>query len=161
MPINQTTVGTQTTSGCDRCVAMDDSGNYVAVWVSYSSSTAADIYMRLYKSDGTPLTAETLVNTYTTGNQTQCSVAMDADGDFVVVWCSAGQDPDGSSGIYGQRFNSVGLKVGSEFHINSTTANAQNVSVGGHRQLRQFRRRLGHSGAIAKLLQRHLRPVVR
>ena len=50
---------------------------------------------------------------------------MDADGDFVVAWASKGQDPDGSSGIYAQRFNSMGAPVGGEFHVNTNTVNDQ------------------------------------
>ncbi len=51
---------------------------------------------------------------------------MDADGDFVIVWASEGQDPNDSSwGIYGQRFNSMGAKVGGEFRVNTNTANDQ------------------------------------
>jgi len=37
---------------------------------------------------------EFLVNTYTTSGQSLPSVAMDADGDFVVAWTSGGQDGD-------------------------------------------------------------------
>jgi len=37
---------------------------------------------------------------------------MDADGDFVVVWASEGQDADGSWGVYAQRFNALGSRLG-------------------------------------------------
>jgi len=39
--------------------------------------------------------SEFQVNTYTTGAQYFPSVAMDATGNFVVVWTSSGQDGDG------------------------------------------------------------------
>ena len=93
---------------------MDDAGGYVVAWVGYSNGQA-DVYMRLYNADGTPRTGEKLVtnsNYDKTTDQTQCSVAMDADGDFVVAWASKGQDPDGSWGIYAQRFNSMGSAPG-------------------------------------------------
>ncbi|MEN6450154.1 MAG: trypsin-like serine protease, partial [Thermoguttaceae bacterium] len=83
--------------------------------------------MRRYNSDGTPRTGVTLVNTYTAGNQYQCSVGMDADGDFVVAWNSAAQESNGTSGIYAQRFNSMGTKLGSELHVNTNQANMQSV----------------------------------
>ena len=90
-----------------------------------NSATDAGVYMRMYDRNNNPLTGEMLVNTYTIGNQTSPSIAMDASGDFVVVWASQGQDPDGSWGIYGQRFNSVGQKVGGEFRVNSNYTNDQ------------------------------------
>ena len=66
---------------------------------------------------------EFMVNTYTSSTQNQPSVAADADGDFVVIWQSDGQDGSGY-GIYGQRYNSAGSTVGSEFRVNTyTTAN--------------------------------------
>ena len=89
-------------------VAGDAKGDFAVVWLQYASDGTTDVYMRLYNNVGNPLTNEILVNSYTAGNQTEASVAMDADGDFVVVWASEGQDPDGSWGIYGQRFNAVG-----------------------------------------------------
>jgi hypothetical protein len=52
-----------------------------------------------------------------------------ADGSVVVVWSSFSQD--GSyQGVYGQRFSSNGVKVGTEFQINQYTLNNQrNASI--------------------------------
>ncbi len=74
---------------------------------------------------------ETRVNTTTTGTQTTNSlsdaytpdsVAMDANGNYVTVWESAGN-------IYGQRYNSAGTAQGSEFVIASNAANERLASV--------------------------------
>jgi hypothetical protein len=118
-----------------RSVAVDHSGNFVVVWVSYgqdgdpntdpNAAVNAGVYMRLFDRNNVPLTNEIQVNTYTIGNQLDAQVAMDADGDFVVVWASQGQDQDGSWGIYGQRFDSMGRKLGGEFRVNSDTVNDQ------------------------------------
>jgi putative transposon-encoded protein len=71
---------------------------------------------------------EFLVNTTTTGNQKWSSVAMDADGDFVVTWTSYNQDGvgngygagiNGENGIFAQRYNSSGVKVRNEFQVNT------------------------------------------
>ena len=77
----------------------------------------------------TPLGSEFQINTYTTANQVNPSVAIDSDGDFVVAWQSYGQD--GSHyGIYAQRYDNTGATVGSEFHVNTyTTAAQKNLSV--------------------------------
>jgi hypothetical protein len=65
------------------------------------------------------------VNTYTTSQQQNSSVAMDNNGDFVIAWMSRGQD--GSSyGVYAQRYDSVGTAQGTEFQVNTTTTWFQN-----------------------------------
>ena len=64
------------------------------------------------------------VNTYTTGDQEQCSIAALSDGGFVVTWMSNGQD--GSfEGIYGQCYFADGSANGSEFHISTQTTASQ------------------------------------
>jgi hypothetical protein len=51
-------------------------------------------------------------------------MAMDAQGNFVLVWTSYGQDGSGD-GVYGQRYDVNGTKLGSEFRINTHTSGAQ------------------------------------
>ena len=79
---------------------------------------------RAEAAPGDPIGAEFQVNSYTTGGQNWPAVAADADGDFVVVWQSAGQDGSGS-GVYAQRYNAAGDAVGGEFRVNTTTVNEQ------------------------------------
>ena len=71
---------------------------------------------------------DTLVNTFTTSNQNNPAVAIDADGDFVVTWQSSDQDGDGN-GIYAQRYNASGVAQGSEFRVNTVTASYQSNSA--------------------------------
>lgn len=68
-----------------------------------------------------PVGSEFHVNTYTTDDQYASSVAADAAGNFVVVWQSFGQDGSGL-GVFGQRYDSTGLPVGSEFQVNTATS---------------------------------------
>ncbi|MBK8505291.1 MAG: hypothetical protein IPL46_25690 [Saprospiraceae bacterium] len=49
---------------------------------------------------------------------------MDKDGDFVVVWQSSEQDGN-SAGVFGQRFNSIGVGHAFEFQANTFTTGAQ------------------------------------
>lgn len=67
---------------------------------------------------------ESSVNTYTIGNQHSPSVAMDSDGNSIVVWCSDGQDGD-SGGIFGQRFFADGNASGPEFSVNTYVSGSQ------------------------------------
>ncbi len=112
-------------------VAMDADGDFVVVWESGSSGGADtggySIQGQRYNAAGSPVGSEFQVNSYTTGDQRSPSVAMDADGDFVVVWesdGSGGADTGGYS-IQGQRYNAAGSPVGSEFQVNSYTTSDQ------------------------------------
>jgi hypothetical protein len=71
-----------------------------------------------------PLGLEFQINTYTDGNQDDVALAADADGDFIVVWASDGQDASGK-GIFARRFSSAGAPVGGEFQVNLYTVNIQ------------------------------------
>jgi hypothetical protein len=74
-----------------------------------------------------PEGSEFQVNTYTTSSQSGPSVAADADGDFVVVWDSFGSSGSDSSSrsVQGQRYDSAGGAVGSEFQVNTYTTGYQ------------------------------------
>ena len=97
-----------------------------AVWDGFYGGVAA----RVFQGAGAPVTPDLLVNTYTTGQQGEPSIASDAAGNFVVVWNSYLQD--GSSwGVFGQRFDARGARRGAEFRVNSTTAGMQFSFYGG------------------------------
>ncbi|HDZ20438.1 MAG TPA: DUF4347 domain-containing protein [Phycisphaerae bacterium] len=126
--VNTTTDGDQDQAA----VAMDASGNFVIVWQSriQDPDGSAGIYAQRYRENGVAEGSEFRVNTTTDGDQDQAAVAMDASGNFVVVWTSGIQDSDGSAGIYAQRYNAAGVAQGSEFRVNTTTDGDQdNVAV--------------------------------
>jgi len=64
------------------------------------------------------------INSHTSDSQEKPAITYLSDGGFVVVWKSRSQDGD-TWGIYGQRYNSLGNKEGTEFQVNSHTANEQ------------------------------------
>jgi hypothetical protein len=74
-----------------------------------------------------PVGPEFQVNTYTTGYQGYPAVAADADGDFVVVWRSKPFSPGtpitSDWRIQGQRYDSAGSALGSQFQVNTNTTN--------------------------------------
>ena len=118
-------VNTYTTSFQNNIsVAMDSDGDFVIVWQSFNQDGSSySIYAQRYNNTGAAQGAEFRVNTYTTSNQRDPSVAMDSDGDFVVVWRSF-QDGSGD-GIYAQRYDNTGAAQGAEFRVNTYTTNYQ------------------------------------
>lgn len=123
-------VNTHTTSSqFDATVATDAAGNFVVVWTSnFEDGDESAVVARRFDSTGTPLGTEFQVNSYTTGEQYLAEVAVAADGQFVVVWSSYGQD--GSDlGVFAQRFNPSGAPIGSEFQVNTLTAYNQSHPV--------------------------------
>ena len=105
--------------------AMDTDGNYVVTWTSLGQDGPDfGVYGQRFAADGTPRGSEFQVNTFTTSHQNRSSVAMDADGDFVITWMSDGQDGSGY-GVYGQRYAADGTPQGSEFQVNTYTTGDQ------------------------------------
>ncbi|ESQ87280.1 hypothetical protein ABAC460_19855 [Asticcacaulis sp. AC460] len=106
-------------------IAMADNGDFVVTWTSnLQDGDSSGVFGQRYNASGATQGSEFQVNTYTTGVQNNAKVAMDADGDFVVVWQSNGQDGD-NNGVYGQRFNASGVAQGSEFKVNTYTTSGQ------------------------------------
>jgi cysteine-rich repeat protein len=64
------------------------------------------------------------VNTYSMNDQYGTRLARAADGSFVVVWASDGQDGSGK-GIYVQRFDATGNPIGVELQVNTYTSLGQ------------------------------------
>ncbi len=69
---------------------------------------------------------ETQINTETAGSQQNTSVAALSDGGWIVAWESLGHDnADAGWGVYAQMYNADGSANGSEFLVNTETADAQ------------------------------------
>ncbi|MEM6698028.1 MAG: T9SS type A sorting domain-containing protein [Bacteroidota bacterium] len=106
-------------------VGIDDDGNFIITWTSLGQDGSGyGVYAQRYVNDGTPQGEEFQVNSYTTNRQFESKVAMDSDGDFVVIWVSNAQDGD-SYGIYGQRYAKNGNPQESEFQVNTYTTLSQ------------------------------------
>jgi len=75
-------------------------------------------------SAGAVLDVPIVVNTYTTGTQGRPAVSAHDDGSFVIVWESRGQDGD-YYGVFGQRFDGGGTRLGDEFLVNTYTVGPQ------------------------------------
>ena len=105
--------------------------SFLVTWNSSDTATgdlsSSGIVGQRYGADGTTLTGEFLINTFTGSSQTHPSVSPLADGGFVVVWSSS--DPNTgdttSAGIAGQLYDSDGTPVGDEFLVNTNTSGSQ------------------------------------
>ena len=109
--VNTTTAGDQ----ADPAIAAGRGGRFVVAWTYPPTLNAFDIKARVYAAGGVALGAEFAVNTYTTGAQLFPDVGMDAAGNFLVVWSGDTSRP----GVFGQRFDAIGLPRGAEFQVNS------------------------------------------
>jgi hypothetical protein len=99
--------------------------DFVVVWQrSFDDGDSTGVFGRRFAATGDPLGDVFQANTYSVSAQGRPAIAMDLDGDFVVVWHSFGQDGYGY-GIFGQRFSSSGSQAGSEFMINTFSQNWQ------------------------------------
>ena len=109
----------------DPAIGTDGAGSFVVAWASDLQDGAAyGVFGQRYAASGAPLGGEFAVNTHTTGDQIVPEVGVDAAGNFVMVWQSAGQD-GAASGIFGQRYALTGAALGAEFRVNSYTPSDQ------------------------------------
>jgi hypothetical protein len=106
-------------------LAMEHDGDFVVAWASFGEDGSSyGVFARRFASNGNPTTGAFQVNTYSVDNQRGPSVAVEGDGDFVVVWQSNAQDGDGS-GVFGRRFASSGSAIGGELQIHTYTTSHQ------------------------------------
>ena len=106
-------------------VASSPGGDFVVAWQSEGQAGPEyAIFAQRFASTGAPLGGEFRVsNTYTTSVQSRPAVALDAAGNFVVVWQRAAGPFAPPSlfpiGVMAQRYASTGLPLGGEFRVNS------------------------------------------
>ena len=106
-------------------IAMNAKGYFFIVWESeFQDKDAGGIFGQLFNSQGQKVGKEFRINKTIESVQGSPAVAMDRAGNSVVVWECYGKDGDGY-GIFGQRFNQSGKKVGKEFQVNTTFDNHQ------------------------------------
>lgn len=92
-------------------------GGFVIAWQSlYQDGSQLGIFARLYTGAGEPLGDEFQVNTYAQNSQALPRLTALDNGGFVVAWLSIGQD-DGTTAVYGQRYQGDGNALGPEFKI--------------------------------------------
>jgi hypothetical protein len=107
-------------------LAVEPDGDFVATWESNGQDGHSyGVFGRRFASSGAAAGGEFQVNAYTTNHQSRPTVAMLANGAFVVSW-------EGNFGGYafgeilGRRFASSGAPTTGELQINTITTGTQN-----------------------------------
>ena len=104
-------------------------GGFVVVWTTMDPAQDGSDYAvkaQRFDANGNPVGTEFLVNSQTTNYQSTPDVAAFPNGGFVVTWVTGDTTQDGdNTAIKAQIFDASGNPVGSEFLVNSLTANRQ------------------------------------
>ena len=127
MQVNSFTTGFQANARVRRNASQE----FVVVWGSdgsFGDDTDSDsIQLRRVGSDGVPIDTDFQVNSYTTGYQISPQIGFADDGGFVVAWSSQnspGGDNDAGA-VVARRFDSAGDPLGTDFQVNTFTADYQ------------------------------------
>ena len=117
-------VNTATTGYQERPdVAKDAAGNFLVVWESPDGS-GSGIVGQLHAANGSVTKSEFAINSFTADDQNNPQVAVNAAGDFLVVWQSDEQDGS-AAGVFGRRLSNLGVPLGPDFLVNQTIGASQ------------------------------------
>jgi hypothetical protein len=106
-------------------------GGFVVTWHDYSGTlgdnSGASIKAQVFNASGVKVGSEFLVNTQTASDQRSPTITGLTNGGFVVTWYDASGTLGDNSGtsVKAQVFDATGVKVGSEFLVNTQTFNHQ------------------------------------
>ncbi|HMQ06166.1 MAG TPA: hypothetical protein PKC30_02640 [Saprospiraceae bacterium] len=125
--INDGTTGRQ----FNPVIAMDALGNFTVAfeWENMDNYNSESIYAKRFDQNGAMIGMEFMVNTYTTGNKLNPTIAMNSNGDFIIAWTSESDQDGDQDGVFAQRYNNVGALAGTEFQVNSFTEGNQRRSA--------------------------------
>ena len=105
--------------------AMSPAG-FVVSWVGEGEGTTNGIFARLFDADGNPVTDDLSVTGALQANLPPPDVAMNANGDFVVVWHD-GNEP--TLAVSGRRWSFAGTPASDAFAISNSTLDARDPRV--------------------------------
>jgi hypothetical protein len=120
-------VNTYTTDSQEApALAMRPGGDFVVVWQSYGQDGGFydGIFAQRFDGAASPSGGEFQVSQDTAYRQAYPDVAVDATGNFLVVWQSRHQDGD-DWGVFARAFDATGTPVTGEFQVNTWTTDVQ------------------------------------
>ena len=127
--INETR-GNTTTAGDQYCyywsvrtVAVQPDGGYITIWIDVNGldGQAEGIFGQRFNASGAKVGSEFQVNTTFNGQQFAPTIAVAPDGQFIVAW----EGPGTSIDVFAQRFDKNGVKIRSEFLLNTSISGNQ------------------------------------
>jgi len=121
--INTTTVGPQ---DFPQIFGVPD-GGYLAVWEGSGPGDDYGIFTQRFNSAGAKVGVETLVNTPSAEIQSEHMVAVQANGNYLLIWESYPNTVTGveQRDVFSQLYNSAGGKIGAQTRVNTTTPGGQ------------------------------------
>jgi hypothetical protein len=123
----ETLVNTTTTNAQNKpAITTLSDGGWVVAWHGNGTGDSSGVFQKRYDASGNLVAGETLVNSTTTGTQSEASITALADGGWVVSWF--GQGTGDTVGVYQQQFDEDGIAVGGETLVNTWATNGQNYS---------------------------------
>lgn len=122
------TVGQFDGSHVSPAVAIADNGRFVISWAGddVSGGDNSDIYAAIYNADGS-FDTNFRVNQFMSNDQEHPAVAIDSQGDFAIAWVSNQQNGNDDEDVYARLYDSQGGTIRSEFQVNMTTTDSQNI----------------------------------
>ena len=132
-------------------IAMNAEGTFVIVWDGDPNKASDDdVHARIFDPNATPLADEFMVNITQSGAQVNPRVALDGQGNFIVVWEGPSVDPNGGTDVFGQCFDATGLHLGEELRLNEFMAGNQgqpDVGLGENGRLITVWESIGQDGS--------------
>ena len=106
-------------------VALSNNGDFVVCWIQYDTA-GLDYELRFnaYDNTGASLTSNRYVDRSTTDALKRPRIAMDEDGDFVLLWMDPDADASGY-GLFSKPYNSSFSALTSSVTVNETEDNYQ------------------------------------
>lgn len=118
--VNSTTTDNQQVPS----IAALGNGGWVTVWESFDQDGGGEgVYAQIYRDNGNTQGSETLINTFTLGNQREPHITSLANGGWAVAWEDS-YDGD-SYGVNTTAFDATHAVTYGETNVNTTTAGVQ------------------------------------
>jgi hypothetical protein len=137
---------------------------FVVTWQSNFNSDGSNegVMARRFSSSGVGLGGELVVNAHSPNSQLRPAIAVEPDGELVVVWASNGQDDNVTYGVFGRLFTRDAIPLNREFQVNAYTTGSQSraaVAVGGGRFVASWQSLGQDGGNLGVFAHRFVSPI--
>jgi hypothetical protein len=107
-------------------LSIGSDGAFVVTWTALDvDGEAQGVFARRFDAQGGPSGPEFQVTISTASGQLSYDVALDGDGEFIVVWRGDGAQDGAGTGIFARRFEAGGAPLTGELQVNSYTPGDQ------------------------------------